>query len=115
MMPEELTRDEPNPQHVSEPVTVRLYGFKDITLPAYLLWFLATILIVAVLIAAAREAVEPRTPIGERLHRMAQSEPWTITLAEWVPPVLGIGLAFEVVEALVVFSAFARQIRQNDT
>ena len=114
-MPEQPTCDEPNPLHVTEPVTVRLYGFKEITLPAYLLWFLATILIVAVLIAAARETVEPHTPIGERLHRMVQGEPWAITLAEWVPLVLGLGLAFEVVEALVVFSAFARRIRQNDS
>jgi len=114
-MAEQRSSDEPNPLHVTEPVTIRLYGFKDITLPAYLLWFLATILIVAVLIAAAREVVEPHTPIGEKLHQMAQSEPWTITLAEWVPLTLGLGLAFEIVEAIVVFSAFSRRIRQNDT
>ena len=114
-MAEQQLSDDSNPLHVTEPVTIRLYGFKDITLPAYLLLFLATILIVTMLIAAAREVVAPHTPIGEKLHQMAKGEPWTITLAEWVPLILGLGLAFEVVEAVVVFSAFARKIRSNNS
>ena len=114
-MPEPYTASESNPHHVAEPVTIRMYGFKEITLPTYLLWFLVTILVVAVLIAASYEVIEPRTPLGERLHRAAVSEPWTLTLAEWVPSVLGFGLAFEVVEAIVVFAAFARRMRRDDS
>lgn len=105
--------DIPNPLHLTEPTTIRLYGIKDITLPAYLLWFLATILAVAVLIVTANEIVSPDTSLGHQLHRQAMTAPWTLKLAEWVPLVLGLGMAFELIEGVVVLTAFAKKAREQ--
>ena len=76
----------------ADPVTVRLYGVKDTTLPAYLLLLAATVIVVFGLVAVAAEIVSPKSTLGERVQRMALSEPGALELAIWTPPVLLVGL-----------------------
>ena len=97
------------------PVTVCIYGIKDVTLPAYVLLLTATVVAVAGLIAMAAETVSPGTDIGLQLHQWAQSTPPTIDIAIWTPPVLLAGLIFEVFECTVVLNAFRRKARTRDT
>ena len=98
----------------AEPVTVRLYGVKEITLPAYLLLLAATVIVVSGLVAVSAEVVSPRTAFGERAQRIALSEPGTLELALWTPPLLLVGLAFEVLECAVVVTAFRRKFHERD-
>lgn len=98
----------------ADPVTVRLYGVKDTTLPAYLLLLAATVIVVFGLVAVAAEIVSPKSTLGERVQRRALSEPGALELAIWTPPVLLVGLAFEVLECAVVMSAFRTKFRKRD-
>lgn len=98
----------------ADPVTVRLYGVKDTTLPAYLLLLAATVIVVFGLVAASSEIVSPISTLGERIQRMALSEPGALELAIWAPPLLLVGLAFEVLECAVVLSAFRTKFRKRD-
>jgi len=111
--PETVSDDRRNTMvwQTTDPVTVRLYGFKDVTLPAYLLLLTATVVVVAGLMAVSAEAASPGTDIGRQLHRWACRTPPAIEIAIWAPPVLLAGLAFEVLECTVVLLAF-RQKKQ---
>ncbi|MHC4879220.1 MAG: hypothetical protein ACYTGL_22425 [Planctomycetota bacterium] len=90
----------------SLPVTVRLYGIKDVTLPGYLLMWAAGLLLGCGLIALSYEVLLPTTAIGHLLSTHARREPWLITAAIWSPPVLLGAIAFELVEGVIVLSAF---------
>lgn len=90
------------------PITVRLYGIKDVTLPGYLLMWAAGVLLGLVLIALSCEALRPTTAIGELLAREVSRETWLQTVAAWSPPVLPAGIAFELLEGIVVLFAFRR-------
>lgn len=98
----------------AEPVTVRLYGIKEVTLPAYVLLLGTTLIVVFGLIAAATEIVVPRTAFGEWAQGMAELDPWILEAAIWAPPLLLLGLAFEVLECAVVMSAFRRNFQARD-
>lgn len=98
----------------AEPVTVRLYGIKEITLPAYVLLLATTLIVVFGLIAASSEVVAPRTAIGEWAHRILVHDAWILNAAIWAPPLLLLGLAFEVLECVVVISAFRRNFQARD-
>ena len=90
------------------PITVRLYGIKDVTLPGYLLMWAAGVLLGLVLIALSCEALRPTTAIGELLAREVSRETWLQTVAAWSPPVLLAGIGFELLEGIVVLFAFRR-------
>jgi hypothetical protein len=98
----------------SEPVTVRLYGIKEITLPAYVLLLATTLIVVFGLIAAAAEVVLPRTASGEWAQRLVAHDAWILEAAIWAPPLLLVGLAFEVLECAVVMAAFRRNFQARD-
>ena len=90
------------------PITVRLYGIKDVTLPGYLLMWAAGVLLGLVLIALSCESLRPTTAIGELLAREVSREAWLQAVAAWSPPVLLAGIAFELLEGIVVLFAFRR-------
>ena len=96
----------------SEPVTIHLYGVKEISLPTYLMWCLVTILVVIVLFAGCNEIMHPQTAIGERVRRTLSREGWALDAIAWVPTCLIAGLIFEVFEAMFVIRAFRRRYRQ---
>ncbi|MDA1163245.1 MAG: hypothetical protein O3B13_09100 [Planctomycetota bacterium] len=95
-----------------EPVTIRLYGFKEISLPTYLMWLLITILVVVVLIAGCYEIMHPQTAIGERIRRSQARERWVLDTIAWGPTFLWAGIIFEVFEAAFVIFAFRRRFKQ---
>ena len=95
----------------AEPVTVRLYGIKETTLPAYVLLLATTLIVVFALIAAATEVVQPRTSFGEWVQQLVVHDAWVLDVAIWTPPLLLLGLAFEVLECAVVMFAFRRNFR----
>ena len=96
----------------AEPVTIRLYGFKEISLPTYLMWYLTTILVVVVLVAGCNEIMTPQTTIGQQAHRTLAAEPWALDAIAWVPTFLLAGLVFEFFEGVFVLYAFRRRYRQ---
>lgn len=98
--------------HYSEPVTIRLYGFKEITLPTYLMWLLATIIVVIVLIAGCNEIMQPQTKIGESFRRSIEREGWILDSIAWAPTFLIAGLVFELFEATFVMYAFRRRYQE---
>ncbi len=95
------------------PITVRLYGIKDVTLPGYLLMWAAGVLLGLALIALSCEALRPTTAIGELLAREISREAWLQDVAVWSPPVLLAGIGFELLEGIVVLSAFRRAATQR--
>lgn len=95
------------------PITVRLYGIKDVTLPGYLLMWAAGVLLGLVLIALSCEALRPTTAIGELLAREVSREAWLQAVAAWSPPVLLAGIGFELLEGMVVLFAFRRAANQR--
>jgi hypothetical protein len=95
------------------PITVRLYGIKDVTLPGYLLMWAAGVLLGLVLIALSCEALRPTTVIGELLAREVSRETWLQAVAAWSPPVLLAGIAFELLEGIVVLFAFRRAANER--
>ena len=90
------------------PITVRLYGIKDVTLPGYVLMWAAGVLLGLALIALSCEALRPTTAIGELLAREVSREAWLQAAAVWSPPVLLFGIGFELLEGVVVLFAFRR-------
>jgi hypothetical protein len=98
-----------------EPVTIRLYGFKEISLPTYLMWYLATIILVVALIAGCNEIMQPQTKFGEGLRRSIEREGWVLDAVEWAPTCLIAGLIFEVFEGAFVMYAFRRRFQQLHT
>ncbi len=95
------------------PVTVRLYGFKDVTLPGYLLMWVASVLLGLALIALSCEALRPTTAIGELLAREVSRETWLQTAVVWSRPALLAGIGFELLEGAVVLFAFRREASQR--
>lgn len=98
--------------HFSEPVTIKLYGVKEISLPTYLMWYLATIVVVLILIAGSKEIMQPQTAAGESIRRSIQHEDWLLEAVSWVPSCLIAGLVFELFEGVFVLWAFRRRFRQ---
>ncbi|MBI1313250.1 hypothetical protein GC176_18315 [bacterium] len=92
----------------SIPITVRIYGIKDVTLAGYLLMWAAGVLVGLGLIALSYETQAPTTEFGERLAAEVRREPRLLTVAIWSPPVLLAGIGFELIEGVVVLSAFRR-------
>ena len=90
------------------PITVRLYGIKDVTLPGYLLMWAAGVLLGLALIALSCEALRPTTAIGELLAKEVSRDEWLQVMAVWSPPVLLFGIGFELLEGVVVLFAFRR-------
>ncbi len=95
-----------------EPVTIRLYGVKEISLPTYLMWYLATIILVVALIAGCNEIMQPQTKYGEGIRRSIEREGWVLDAVEWAPTFLIAGLVFEVFEGAYVMYAFRRRFQQ---
>lgn len=95
-----------------EPVTIRLYGVKEISLPTYLMWYLATIILVVVLIAGCNEIMQPQTKFGEGIRRSIEREGWVLEAVEWAPTFLFAGLVFEVFEGAFVMHAFRRRFQE---
>lgn len=96
----------------AEPVTIKLYGFKEITLPTYLMWYLATIVLVVVLIAGCNEIMLPQTKIGENFRRSIEREGWILNSIAWAPTCLLAGLVFELFEGTFVMYAFHKRYQQ---
>jgi hypothetical protein len=95
------------------PLTVRLYGIKDVTLPGYLLMWAAGVLLGLVLIALSCESLRPTTAIGELLAREVSREAWLQAVAAWSPSVLLAGIGFELLEGVVVLFAFRRAANER--
>ncbi|MGZ0168419.1 MAG: hypothetical protein ACKVHE_02585 [Planctomycetales bacterium] len=95
-----------------EPVTIRLYGIKEISLPTYLMWYLATIIVVVALIAGCNEIMQPQTGLGERVRRSIEREGWGLDAVAWTPTCLVAGLVFELFEGAFVMYAFRRRFQQ---
>ena len=95
-----------------EPVTIRLYGFKEISLPTYLLWYLATVIAVVALIAGCNEIMQPQTRTCESVRRSIEREGWILEAVAWGPTCLVVGLVFELFEGAFVLYAFRRRFRQ---
>lgn len=95
-----------------EPVTIKLYGVKEISLPTYLMWYLATIIVVVVLMAGCHEIMRPQTVTGESIRRSLEHEGWLLEGIAWVPTCLVAGLVFELFEGIFVLYAFRRRFRQ---
>ena len=74
-----------------EPVTIRLYGVKEISLPTYLMWYLATIILVVALIAGCNEIMQPQTKFGEGIRRSIEREGWVLDAVEWARRMEGLG------------------------
>jgi hypothetical protein len=96
----------------AQPVTIRLYGFKEISLPTYLMWYLATIIAVVALMAACNEILQPQSTFGERVRQMIIHESWILEIVFWTPACLVAGLVFELFEGAFVMYAFRRRYRQ---
>lgn len=96
----------------AEPVTIRLYGFKEISLPTYLMWYLATIIAVVTLIAACNELMQPQSAFGQRVRQLIVHEGWILKIVSWTPACLVAGLVFELFEGAFVMYAFRRRYRQ---
>lgn len=111
---------EDSPEHVRgvdrvryhEPVTIRLYGFKEISLPTYLMWYLATIILVVALIACCNEIMQPQTKFGAGIRRSIEHEGWVLEAVTWGPACLVAGLVFEFFEGAFVLYAFRRRFQQ---
>lgn len=95
-----------------EPVTIKLYGVKEISLPTYLMWYLATIIVVLVLMAGSNEIMHPQTATGETIRRSIEHEAWILDAIAWVPTCLVAGLVFELFEGIFVLCAFRRRFQQ---
>lgn len=96
-----------------DPLTVRLYGMKDVTLPAYLLMWSGGVLLGMGVIALSFESLRPTTELGELLSRQLQREPWLQVAARWTPQAVLAGIVFELIEGIVVLLAFRRAARQQ--
>ncbi len=96
-----------------EPVTIRLYGVKEISLPTYLMWYLATIILVVALIAGCNEVMRPQTEFGEGFRRSIEHEGWVLEAIAWAPACLVAGLVFELFEGAFVLYAFRRRYQQR--
>jgi uncharacterized membrane protein YjfL (UPF0719 family) len=95
-----------------EPVTIKLYGVKEISLPTYLMWYLATIIVVVALIAGCKEVMQPQTKTGVGIRQSIEREGWLLDAVAWAPTCLVVGLVFEFFEGVFVLYAFRRRIRQ---
>jgi len=95
-----------------EPVTIRLYGVKEISLPTYLMWYLATVILVVALIAGCNEIMQPQTKFGEGIRRSIEHEGWVLEAVAWGPACLVAGLVFELFEGAFVMYAFRRRFQQ---
>jgi hypothetical protein len=95
-----------------EPVTIRLYGIKEISLPTYLMWYLATFILVFALLAGCNEIMQPQTGPGERFRRLIEREGWALDAVAWTPTFLVAGLVFELFEGAFVMYAFRRRFQQ---
>ena len=95
-----------------EPVTIRLYGVKEISLPTYLMWYLATIILVVALIAGCNEIMQPQTKFGEGIRRSIEHDGWLLDAVAWGPACLVAGLVFELFEGAFVMYAFRRRFQQ---
>lgn len=94
-----------------EPVTIRLYGVKEISLPTYLMWYLATIILVVALIASCNEIMQPQTRFGEGIRRSIEHDGWVLDAIAWGPACLIAGLVFELFEGVFVMYAFRRRFQ----
>jgi hypothetical protein len=95
-----------------QPVTIRLYGVKEISLPTYLMWYLATIILVVALIAGCNEIMQPQTKFGTGIRRSIEHEGWVLDAVAWGPACLVAGLVFEFFEGVFVLYAFRRRFQQ---
>ena len=99
-------------------MTVNLYGIKELTLPGYLLLLLSSIVVVVLLVGLAHEVVMPRTSLGFALERLVSSEGEAVredllSVAIWTPTVMLIGLAFELIEGVIVLSMFRQKMTEQ--
>ena len=92
---------------VEKPVTVRCYGVKELTFPAYVLMMASGILLALVLLVLANEILAPRTQLGFEVHQFL--EPWMLKVALWTPPCLLLAIAIEVIEGAIVIQAFRKK------
>jgi hypothetical protein len=92
-----------------DPVKVRLYGFKDITFPNFVIMWVGGVVLALALLFAANELIAPQTKLGAQVQRRV--EPWVLTTALWTPPCLLLAIAFEVIEGVIVFRAFRRKFQ----
>jgi hypothetical protein len=98
----------------ADPVTVRFCGVKDVTLPTYIVYQVAGIVLMLFLIVVAAEIVTPTTMLGDRVSNYFWGEPVLLDIAIWTPPGLLSVLILEVIESTIVYSAFRRKLTERD-
>lgn len=98
----------------ADPVTVRFSGVMDVTLPTYIAYQVAGIVLMLFLIVVAVEVVTPTTMLGDRVSNYFWGEPVLWDIAIWTPPGLLSVLILEVIESTIVYSAFRRKLTERD-
>jgi hypothetical protein len=88
-------------------ITVKWYGLREMTLPAYLLGQAATIVAVLALLLVVRWIVEPPNAMFALLHQsLSRDATWTFRLFEWLPALLLALAVPDVIEVVVMLDRF---------
>lgn len=93
-------------------ITVKWYGLREMTLPAYLLGQAATIVAALALLLVVRWIAEPPNATFAMLHQSLHRDAvWVFRLFEWLPA-LFLGLAVpDVIEVAVMLDRFRAKRR----
>jgi hypothetical protein len=96
-------------------ITVKWYGLRDMTLPAYLLGQAATVVAALALLLVVRWIAEPPNAAYEMLHQTLHRDAvWVFRLSEWLPA-LFLALAVpDVIEIAVMLDRFRAKRRAID-
>jgi len=88
-------------------ITVKWYGLRDMTLPAYLLGQAATVVAALALMLVIRWIVEPPNATFAMLHQMMKRDAgWAFGLFDWLPA-LFLALAIpDVIEIAIMLNRF---------
>jgi len=96
-------------------VTVKWYGLREMTLPAYLLGQAATILAALALLLVVRWIVEPpNATFGMLHHALKRDAAWAFRLFDWLPALLLATAIPDVIEIAIMLNRFRSKRREME-
>ncbi len=99
----------------AQPVTVKWYGVRDMTLPAYLLAQGTTLVAALGLLLVVHWIVEPPNGLFATVREsLLRDAPWLLRLVPWLPAAI-LALAIpDVIEIAIMLERFRVKRRQMD-
>jgi hypothetical protein len=72
--------------------------------------------VVVLLVAVSSQIVTPNTRIGFQIEKLVADSggDWIIATAIWTPTAMLVGVAFELIEAVIVLSLFRQKMALQD-